>query len=873
MMVLCSAAIARGKPAAGFDNFIIFGSGDYAAVCGTGTDAAFDSAEAIENMVKRWKAMGITGIIHRLDLPDLDQNLLVFHPLGNDHPEHRFLQKSIADVQAAVNQPQVLRAMAEKHGLEYWAWWPTVYSDGAPSTIPKDELGLDQTNWIHEHKYVVDHPEYLSIDRNGKKYYGVVEYAYPGARAWKIKEFEWFAREHGIKNFIACLRTEASQIQPPAFDADQYGFNQPVVDDMKRLYSVDIMTDPRFDVKSPDFKRDDPMVQHWRDLRGSYLTQFYRELREAMNAIDPNIKIGVQIPGETVGPPLGNWPTDWRTWVNDGLVELIIPGITLEATLDPDASKKGYFTDAIAGTGMVAGATYRDFIKQSKHPEVRLLQANGNYYFFNKPDPAYDGWRTDAWCLAFNISWAQRWQQWEKDIADFGHIRYIEQNFDEIPVRNEAYFGGFGDPRYSPALRRGTGIWTWLGNGESDKPFAQDEIRHGDTGHAMKITGGSSSTRALKGRHWSGRDRSMFIWSVNNAVANGTCDFTFWFYLQDEKSDLFASLHNLDHRNILCVRIGPGGAFSYYDGTRYVPAEGKAETGKWQQMTVHMDVDQQLYTVSCNGTEVLPPTRYETDNNSIGAVFFDPGSDAQSVFYIDDVAVNWQPQLYKLHGDPVAQISDDAESYKPQANIPTGNSPKEGVASPTAGKFRIETNMAFGDSYQCIRAAGGGTLVSAGLPVKSSKALVVEADVFLRSELGYIAMVPPKEGFKSANGTDVGLVDEKNNVVAAIKADPSSGTWQIWDGNAYVTGDAKVQFDCWTRVRFNIDLDAGTYDIILQPIGELPSKVATAKTGKALKAGDDVKIAITPTENPGHISCYDNLAIKGYTEIDSVSSR
>ena len=129
------------------------------------------------------------------------------------------------------------------------------------------------------------------------------------------------AKKYGVKQFIANMRSEVSQLQEPADKADRFGFNQPVVDDMQRLYGVDIFSDPRFYVDSPTFYLREPLVEKWRDLRGGYLTQLYRELREALRGVDPQIKIAITLAGEHIGPPLGNWRTDWRTWVDEGLVD------------------------------------------------------------------------------------------------------------------------------------------------------------------------------------------------------------------------------------------------------------------------------------------------------------------------------------------------------------------------------------------------------------------------------------------------------------------------------------------------------------------------------------------------------------------------
>ena len=37
--------------------------------------------------------------------------------------------------------------------------------------------------------------------------------------------------------------------------------------------------------------------------------------------VDPKIQFGVTLSGQYAGPVLGNWRLDWRTWVDEGLVD------------------------------------------------------------------------------------------------------------------------------------------------------------------------------------------------------------------------------------------------------------------------------------------------------------------------------------------------------------------------------------------------------------------------------------------------------------------------------------------------------------------------------------------------------------------------
>ncbi len=85
----------------------------------------------------------------------------------------------------------------------------------------------------------------------------IADSALIGVRAEeKISEF---AKDYGFKRFVACLRTEAAQNQPAPKHADQFGFNPPVVAEMKERHGIDILTDPRFDYTNPKFNVTDPM--------------------------------------------------------------------------------------------------------------------------------------------------------------------------------------------------------------------------------------------------------------------------------------------------------------------------------------------------------------------------------------------------------------------------------------------------------------------------------------------------------------------------------------------------------------------------------------------------------------------------------------
>jgi hypothetical protein len=635
---------------------------------------------------------------------------------------------------------------------------------------------------------------------------------------------------------------------------------------MKKLYGVDILTDPRFDFKDPNFNRHDPMLDNWRKLRGSYLTQFYRELRQAMDLIDPNIKIGVQLPGgEHIGPPLGNMYVDWRTWIDEGLIDLIVYNVTMEATSDPNAPKKGYLTNALTETGILPAYVFREFIDKSKNPKVRLFQSGGDYYFFREPDKGFDGWRTDLYVIGFTRGWYQRWQQWKQDIKDFGYIKYIENDFDAMPVNSECYDGGYGEPRYNPKERKGSGIWSWLGNGDSIKPYAQNEIKYGDTGNAMKLTSGNDSMRMLKARHWSGTDRGMYFWSVQNAIANGTAELSFRLYRPDANSVVTVWLESdRTYAGTVNFTIAAGGEISYLVNGEKISSGQSAKTGQWQQFIINVDLETKKYSIFADGNQIAKDISYPSKTESFSVIYFDPVNLPNTEIYLDEVALHWKPQLYDVEGKEKMLFSDDFESYASKSNMKDISRGKWAVQSDS---FVIENSMSFGDGFRCLKALGGGSVLSKAFALKFDSTVAVDFDVFLKSDLQGIYLVQPTDGFGSKNGTIISLLNSKNEAVIDINAVPS-GNWNIWDGKRYVDCGAKVQYDAWNHIRIIIDGKTKECSFIVQPIGELPSKIGSASIDAKKAFGGKYKLKISPTKNNGHISCYDNISIRAYKIIN-----
>ena len=516
--------------------------GDVVCVYGPGTDASMDSPEAMKRTIERWMARGMNGVTLRTDLADYAPMIRHNHST-QQNPRLQLLLDYVDQVSARFNVLETAAKIGAPLGFKVWAWHPHLYSDGAPAEAGTPGLGR-MLPWAYVSRYFLDHPEGVTVDRQGRTLWMVREYAYPEARATKIAEFVHMAKTEGLKRFIACMRSEVNQFVDPPEKGDQYGFNQPVVEEMKARYGVDILTDPRFDAFGADFKIDDPMVERWRDLRGEHITQFYRELRAALRAVDPSIQLAVTLSGEYAGPPLGNQRLDWRTWVNEGLIDAIITPVFFEATLDHAAAKKGYLTRSRDKVGTVPPA-----VDEGLHPPEHASGDRSDHdrraaLLRPAAPPGADGWRCDAWYELYTSAWQQRWRQWMRDVQEFGAIRFLAQDFDDLPIHRSCR-----RPARSaapPMIRKcarvpGAGIRLAM------RPVARPSFKArfvGEAGQAVRLTSNGAQGPAFIGYHAADADRSNISAVLDTSITNGTCDYSFWILRESETSGVITYLEN-----------------------------------------------------------------------------------------------------------------------------------------------------------------------------------------------------------------------------------------------------------------------------------------------------------------------------------------
>ena len=204
-----------------------------------------------------------------------------------------------------VDDAEVATKAARDAGIKIFCY-VDLYDEGQPPHV--DSWTHDWFPW--ESKFFAEHPEYYACDRLWeKKHWGVPEYCYPEVREYKCQKELAYLVEHYQWDGVF-ISTRGHRVA--ADHGDQYGFNAPVVEAFKERYGVDILTE-NFD------------LEDWRRLRGEGITQYLRDVRTLCDQHGLSLGIGIP-PGDHFGPPVGNIVVDWRTWVQDKIVDFIVPG-------------------------------------------------------------------------------------------------------------------------------------------------------------------------------------------------------------------------------------------------------------------------------------------------------------------------------------------------------------------------------------------------------------------------------------------------------------------------------------------------------------------------------------------------------------------
>jgi HEAT repeat protein len=236
-----------------------------------------------------------------------------------ENPRYYSLWEWMNQLYATVPVDRLARDAARARGMEFWGVG-SLWDWGAPADTPT----FGDYPFPFESKLKLEHPEWAPADRHGaRKQGGPIELAYPEARHALVDLVVRETLKAGYDGIVFLTYVENYSLR----FQDEFGFSEPIVRDFERLHGVNLL--------KADFKRG-ASREDWLRLRGSYVTAFLRELREALR--QHGVKLGMiinsnepRLPQSWNVPELmltaGSHHMDVDTWVRDRLVdELIVYG-------------------------------------------------------------------------------------------------------------------------------------------------------------------------------------------------------------------------------------------------------------------------------------------------------------------------------------------------------------------------------------------------------------------------------------------------------------------------------------------------------------------------------------------------------------------
>lgn len=206
---------------------------------------------------------------------------------------------------------------AHRRGMTIWGL-TSVFEFGAE---PREGVyaAMELGPATSEDRLRVRHREWIPTDRYGiRRQTGPLEFAYPEARRALCEQLVKEVLRHDYDGLMLLTYVENTD----QWFEDEFGFNEPIVQEFKRRYGVDIRTQS-FDVAA------------WRKLRGEYFTQFLRELSTALHASGKKLGVTVdprrpEFAQPWLGLPkmsnAGSLEMDWRVWLSEGIVDEIMVG-------------------------------------------------------------------------------------------------------------------------------------------------------------------------------------------------------------------------------------------------------------------------------------------------------------------------------------------------------------------------------------------------------------------------------------------------------------------------------------------------------------------------------------------------------------------
>jgi hypothetical protein len=205
----------------------------------------------------------------------------------------------------AFNPPEVFIRAGHKLGMKV-VMWLDIFDDGYSG---------------YRSKFIDEHPQCQWTGKDGTtRFEGLISYAWPEARAFRVAQAKELLALGA--DGIHCSTSAHCRHLPNVQQNDYYGFEQPVVDEYRKRFGVDLRQAETFDKEA------------WHTIKGEFMNQLYRELAAACHERGKELWVGLQLGQYTIMPADPYFGTNvvaryrnlWRPLVDERIADAFIVG-------------------------------------------------------------------------------------------------------------------------------------------------------------------------------------------------------------------------------------------------------------------------------------------------------------------------------------------------------------------------------------------------------------------------------------------------------------------------------------------------------------------------------------------------------------------
>jgi uncharacterized lipoprotein YddW (UPF0748 family) len=276
--------------------------GDEVHYCKNLNYSTYREAE-IATFFRQCRNNGVDGVLWRVS--NLGQvmyksKVCTVYPGRAPESELKKWQADLADIMKKMDPLAVAIKEARKNGIKIMVW----------VTI-SDEHSTSKSETLSVNNLLIDHPEYMLLDKNGKPMKGTLCYNVPEVRKYRLDMFRELV-QYKADGIYLCTRTHAFYYGKDS--GHQYGYNQPVIDEFKKRYGVNILKE-NFD------------KQKWLELRAEGLTIFMKDATAIVHGAKQKMWLGIKTTSnENRGWPYGNALLPWKGWVKKQWLDTVVVG-------------------------------------------------------------------------------------------------------------------------------------------------------------------------------------------------------------------------------------------------------------------------------------------------------------------------------------------------------------------------------------------------------------------------------------------------------------------------------------------------------------------------------------------------------------------